>query len=145
MTDIGAWLNSGQSFYGAITQKNESEAEAPPAPEAEWETHRTRGQKKAERKKARSLIIKDDHEDCACCPKLNILSTVNPVGAVSKLEGEQWEEMVMAVDSGASETVVNGEQAKSIATQPSEGSKAGVKSEVADGSFVHNEGEKKCC
>ena len=49
----------------------------------------------------------------------------------------------MAVDSGATETVISEEMIKNISTQPGEASRRGAKYEVADGTIIHNQGEKR--
>ena len=57
-------------------------------------------------------------------------------------ETHEWEEIEMAVDSGATETVVSEEMIKSIETQPGEAMKRGVRYEVASGDLIRNLGEK---
>ena len=57
-------------------------------------------------------------------------------------EGE-WEEVELAVDSGASETVVNDDMLKSVQTQESAASRRGVEYEVANGIRIPNLGEKR--
>ena len=65
---------------------------------------------------------------------------VDVPGGVDALEAAQeWEEIEMAVDSGASATVIGGHQVKSVtATNP----RPDIKYEVADGSHIPNMGEK---
>ena len=74
-----------------------------------------------------------------CCG-LGMLETIGPIEEVKAL-GE-WEELIMAVDSGATETVVNSDSAKSVPTVSGSASKAGVKYALANGETVDNEGEK---
>ena len=57
-------------------------------------------------------------------------------------EGE-WEVLELAVDNGASETVIHEEMVKSVAVQEGPASKRGVKYEVANGVRIPNLGEKK--
>ena len=49
---------------------------------------------------------------------------------------------MLAVDSGATEAVVNSENAKNVLTVSGPASKAGVKYALANGDTVDNEGEK---
>ena len=55
---------------------------------------------------------------------------------------DEWEEVIMTIDSGASETVIPSKKLSHIPTMPSEGSKAGVLYDVANGETAPNEGEK---
>ena len=55
----------------------------------------------------------------------------------------EWEEIEMAVDSGASESVVNEEQLSGVETVEGKAKKMGVQYEVADGTLIPNLGEKK--
>jgi len=61
---------------------------------------------------------------------------------LSQVKGE-WEEIELAVDSGATETVIGEDMIRSIETKDGEASKRGVKYEVADGTLIHNRGEKR--
>jgi len=73
------------------------------------------------------------------CPLRTIMPEgLNPVSA----KGE-WELIEMAVDSGATETVVSDEMLTSVETKESWGSKKGVEYEVANGETIPNLGEKK--
>ena len=60
---------------------------------------------------------------------------------LSQVKGE-WEEIELAVDSGATETVIGEDMITSIETKDGEASERGVKYEVADGTLIHNRGEK---
>jgi len=120
--------------------------EPPPAPEADWLVHKSRTTQKREKKMARKI------GNDACCVDgnctqakchdlgLGVLETISPVEEVNAV-GE-WEELMMAVDSGATETVVSGENAKSIPTVSGPASKSGVKYSTANGEVLDNEGEK---
>ena len=55
----------------------------------------------------------------------------------------EWEEIEMAVDSGATETVVGEDMVCSVAIEEGEASRRGVKYEVATGVQIPNLGEKK--
>ena len=72
---------------------------------------------------------------------MNPLLTVCPDEINAVNEGE-WEEIELAVDSGASETVVNEDMLRSVQTQESAASRRGVEYEVANGIRIPNLGEK---
>ena len=57
-------------------------------------------------------------------------------------ELEEWEEIEMAVDSGATETVVGENMIKGVETKPGEATRRGVQYEVASGDLIPNLGEK---
>ena len=56
-----------------------------------------------------------------------------------------WDYVDLAVDSGASETVVGEEMLQSVATTEGAASRRGVQYEVANGVRIPNLGEKKFC
>ena len=58
-------------------------------------------------------------------------------------EAPEWEVLEMAMDSGASESVVNDEMLPRVETLEGEAMKKGVQYEVADGTLIPNLGEKK--
>ena len=62
---------------------------------------------------------------------------VNSVGT------SEWEEIDMAIDSGATETVVEENMLTSIDTVEGEASRRGVQYEVANGTRIPNLGEKR--
>lgn len=70
------------------------------------------------------------------------LGVVDNVGIKTVGDGE-WEELEMAVDSGAGETVVAESALGAIEMVESESKKRGVKYEVADGTLIENLGEKR--
>ena len=72
---------------------------------------------------------------------VNYFRTVQPE-EVMQVQGE-WEEIDMAVDSGATETVLGESMAVTVKTEPGEASRRGVKYEVADGTLIENRGEKR--
>ena len=74
---------------------------------------------------------------------LNPLITIEPGGMHRIQTSGDWEEVEFAVDSGATETVVNDEMLASIETKPSAASQRGVEYEVANGETIPNLGEKK--
>jgi len=55
----------------------------------------------------------------------------------------EWEEIEMAVDSGASESVVSEDMLTGVETVEGYAQKKGVQYEVADGTLIPNLGEKK--
>ena len=73
---------------------------------------------------------------------LNFLETVEPEG-INTLEDPEWEEIELAVDSGATETVIGEEALKSVKLLEGSAFKRGVQYEVANGIRIQNLGEKK--
>ena len=65
-----------------------------------------------------------------------------PEGVHALEETQEWEEIEMAVDSGATETVVSEDMIKAVETKPGEAMKRGVRYEVASGDLIPNLGEK---
>jgi len=96
---------------------------------------------RASRKKQRKIMANCSTTSCQdkCCA-VGLFETISPIEEVNTI-GE-WEELMFAVDSGASETVVSPDSAKSIPTVMGAASKAGVKYATANGETVENEGEK---
>ena len=83
-------------------------------------------------------IRRDKEKEC-----LKLFQTIEPEGVnVIKATGE-WEVLELAVDSGATETVVNEEMVSSVEVKEGPASKRGVKYEVATGVRIPNLGEKK--
>ena len=74
---------------------------------------------------------------------LTSLQTMMPEGINTVEAGGEWEEVEMAVDSGATETVVNEEMLTSVDTVAGEACKRGVQYEVASGTLIPNLGEKR--
>ena len=58
-------------------------------------------------------------------------------------EAPEWEVLEMAMDSGASESVVNDEMLPRVETLEGEAMKKGVQYDVADGTLTPNPWEKK--
>jgi hypothetical protein len=73
--------------------------------------------------------------------QLNPLTTIMPEGLNVVAEND-WDEIEFAVDSGATETVMNCDMLSRIKVMPSWGSQNGVQYEVANGVKIDNEGEK---
>jgi hypothetical protein len=76
--------------------------------------------------------------------ELKIFGTVIPAGVnmMGKAEGE-WEQIEMAVDSGATETVVGEDMLQGIKLIEGEACRKGVQYEVASGTLIPNLGEKQ--
>ena len=66
-----------------------------------------------------------------------------PEGLKSMEEAPEWEVLEMAVDSGASESVVSDEMLTRATTVEGEAMKKQAQYEVADGTLVPNLGEKE--
>ena len=69
--------------------------------------------------------------------------TIEPEGFNAVQGNSEWEEINMAVDSGATETVVNEDMLEAVETKAGPASKRGVEYEVANGVRIPNKGEKK--
>ena len=112
--------------------EDKSEIEPPPVPDIGFSTVIS----KAARKRARKIIDQGCQDPCC---SIGTLETVEEAEEVNAVGG--WEEIMIAVDSGATETVIGETQAKTIPTTRS--SKPGIKYALANGELVDNEGEKK--
>ena len=71
-----------------------------------------------------------------------MLQAVMPSGVNAIGEGE-WEEIDMAVDSAATETVINSDMLATIDIVEGEAFRKGVQYEVASGTLIPNLGEKR--
>ena len=76
-------------------------------------------------------------------PKISFLKERRP-STISAIQGQDWEELVMTVDSGASETVAPPTAGTGIQITDSKASLEGVEYEVADGNTIPNLGDKRC-
>ena len=74
--------------------------------------------------------------------RLGILQTVEPEGLCVMSTGE-WECIELAVDSGATETVISEDMVVSVDTKEGLASKRGVMYETANGERIPNLGEKQ--
>jgi hypothetical protein len=83
------------------------------------------------------VTVRNKKNNC----KISSLTTVMPPG-VNAIRNAKWEEIDMAVDSGASETVVSDEMIPNVETEAGVASKRGVQYEVASGELIPNLGEK---
>ncbi len=70
------------------------------------------------------------------------LRAIYPEGVNSVTQSGDWEEIELAVDSGAAETVVGEDMLRSVQTTEGEAFKRGVEYEVASGTTIPNLGEK---
>ena len=70
------------------------------------------------------------------CKSINTLVEIVPEGVNALEETQEWEEIEMAVDSGATETVVSEDMVKAIETQLGEAMKRDVRYEVARGELI---------
>ena len=75
--------------------------------------------------------------------KLNVLKAVSPevLNTVDQAKGD-WVCVKFAVDSGATDTVMNEDELECIQTQDGMAKKRGIEYEVANGIKIPNEGEK---
>ena len=71
-----------------------------------------------------------------------MLQTLQPA-SLNAIRADGWEEVEMAVDSGASETVVGEDMIVTANLKESEGSRRGIEYKVANGDSIPNLGEKK--
>ena len=75
--------------------------------------------------------------------QVKILRTIEPEGLCEVKTHGEWTEIELAVDSGATETVMNEDMLAHIATRPGPASRKGVRYEVANGTMIPNLGEKQ--
>ena len=73
----------------------------------------------------------------ALCP----LTIIEPEG-LNNMAQREYEEVSLAVDSGASETVLKRTTLEHMPATESEAQKKGIRYEVANGEVISNEGEK---
>ena len=111
------------------------------------------GQKTSLVKRTYSQVVKDLDEDGFKLVmskkekketrRVSSLGIRMPEGLKSVEEVPEWEVLEMAVDSGASESVVSDEMLTRVTTVKGDAMKKGVQYEVADGTLIPNLGEKK--
>jgi len=75
--------------------------------------------------------------------KLDIFKVIEPEGFNEIEEKGEWEEIEMAVDSGATETVLGEDDLESIEIKEGAASRRGTEYEVANGVRIPNLGEKR--
>ena len=69
--------------------------------------------------------------------------TIEPEGLSRVSTDSHWETIELAVDSGASETVIPDGMCNSVPTLPSDASRRGVQYEVANGERIPNLGQQR--
>ena len=74
--------------------------------------------------------------------EVKVLKIIEPEGLCVMSEGE-WECLEMAVDSGATETVISEDIVQTVKTKEGSASKRGVVCETANGETIPNMGEKQ--
>ena len=94
------------------------------------------------KRRSKEKATQDRQEARNASAQLSIFRTIEPEGLCTIQEGE-WECIELAVDSGATETVLNEEMLGSVEVVPGAGSRKGVEYEVANGTRIPNLGEKK--
>ena len=74
---------------------------------------------------------------------MRIIRTIEPETVISVTTKNKWEVIDLAVDSGASETVISEDMLPNIPIKQENASRRGVQYEVANGVRIPNLGEKK--
>ena len=103
-------------------------------------TKTKQGQVKKDRKQQRQQQ-EQQQQTQRQVPGLRPLKTIEPE-EVNAIQDSEWEEIDLAVDSGASETVIGECMLAGVETQEGPASKRGVQYEVANGIRIPNLGEK---
>lgn len=86
--------------------------------------------------------VKREKRDCRS-RELRLLGTIEPE-AVNRVQGKsEWECIDLAVDSGASETVIVEDLLQNVPIKEGDASRRGVQYEVANGVRIPNLGEKR--
>ena len=106
----------------------------PPHEEVGWTRVEKRRAKKDRKARAKEEAIEKGRQ-------LRFIQTIEPEG-VNRVS-DAWECVDMAVDSGATETVLHEDMLTSVELKEGAASKRGVKYEVATGVRIPNLGEKK--
>ena len=75
--------------------------------------------------------------------KLKILQTIEPEGVNAVSQGGDYELVELAVDSGATETVIGEQMLQTVEVKQGSASRRGVEYEVSNGVRIPNLGEKK--
>ena len=94
--------------------------------------------KNAKRKERKKRVAREKQ-----AAEIKILQVIEPEGVNAVSKPGEWQEIEMAVDSGATETVMGEEMLTEIEIKPGMASKRGVKYEVANGTRIPNLGERK--
>ena len=89
-------------------------------------------------------VVEVEGKSSLVAQRLNILKACYKEGLNSVNEAEeQWVAVEFAVDSGATDTVMNEEALECVETKPGPAFQKGVEYEVANGIKIPNEGEKE--
>ena len=94
-------------------------------------------ERRREKKMKRKGAVKETPD-----PRINALQTIEPEG-LSIVQGGEWEEIILYVDSGATETVLRRDMLSSVEVTEGPAFRRNVKYEVANGVRIANEGEMK--
>ena len=89
------------------------------------------------------VVASHEKVDMMSTHHLNILLTHMPSVVKSIAEEEEWIEIEMGVDSGASETVIGPDMISNVELKEGEHKRRGVQYEVATGELIPNLGEKR--
>ena len=117
--------------YSALSQLEEEKEEEMPTPAQATIADFTPGMQ------AKSFKSKRPSEG-----RLSPLVTIEPDSLNPVVDAPQWELLEIAVDSGASETVIPENAIRSAPLEPSDASRRGVMYEVANGHRIANLGQK---
>lgn len=98
------------------------------------------GQAKQDRRRRKDIL--EGQASKSESGQLRIFQTIEPEGVNAVKGAGQWEEIEMAVDSGASETVIGEDMLQGVETKEGPASRRGVQYEVANGVRIPNLGEK---
>lgn len=146
--------STGEAEWERVPQRRQGRwNRANPGTQTEWQcpvedrrgkkTKPTQKEKRQERQQNRYAALADIQTGASgTVGELKTFITIEPEGLHQISEGE-WEEIELAVDSGATETVVGECMVPSVEITPGIASKRGVCYEVANGERIPNLGEKK--
>ena len=132
--------------YHALVDSSSSEDEAQCGQGCSWHSREQACQCKAQvqrkrtrknRRQSQKILNKLDVD------KLGIFKVIEPEGFNEIEEKGEWEEIEMAVDSGATETVLGEEDLECIEIKDGAASRRGTEYEVANGVRIPNLGEKR--
>ena len=105
--------------------------------------HHGRKKKAKVREEGGAEDVEDESHRNVGVSEIRSFVTIEPETIGSVIREGEYEEIELAVDSGATETVVSEDMLQSIRTQEGVASRRGVKYEEANGVRIDNEGEKK--
>ena len=125
---------------GTDEQKTPSSANASEPPKPEWQVVVNR--RSRWRKNHAKMLTECEHDGCLCDDRPGKLQLLKVMDAepICKITESGFEEIELAVDSGATETVVGEKMLSSINTKSG---RKGVRYETATGDIVENLGQKE--